>query len=194
MNSKLLLAGLALFSVSQAYADINSFSASAHDNLQTIIEWNTSDDADVLYYEVQRADDAVNFTTVATVWAVPEAVENQEYHFSDMVDNPGVYFYRIHQFDAQNESAYSQVEIVTFPPEQVVSAYPNPAENLLNVVSKTGETAQIAIIDRLGRIVAEESVGTHVKSMDISDLHKGNYLLQTTDAQGKINHRNIVIR
>jgi len=62
--------------------------------------------------------------------------------------------------------------------DKFISLFPNPAENVLNIISKTDHTAKLSIIDISGKVVKQFSLENNTKSIDISDLRRGLYIVK----------------
>ena len=57
-----------------------------------------------------------------------------------------------------------------------ISVYPNPAQDILYVVSEEGEVKKIEILDVAGRCVVTEQMPKSETTLSISNLTNGLYL------------------
>ncbi|WP_107039170.1 T9SS type A sorting domain-containing protein [Brumimicrobium mesophilum] len=74
------------------------------------------------------------------------------------------------------------------------SVYPVPATNELNIhLPSTVEAATVTISDVLGRNVYSTSLNSNVKTIDVSAMKKGMYILNITDGETSVS-KNIVIK
>ena len=71
----------------------------------------------------------------------------------------------------------------TFVFDNYFSIYPNPADNILNISSKLStEISSLSIYNVLGQLVQTNTKPS--KSIDVSDLKTGNYILKVVTAAG----------
>jgi len=56
--------------------------------------------------------------------------------------------------------------------------FPNPVENVLNIVSKTDSNAQLSITDITGKVVKQFNLENNTNSIDVSDLRRGLYIVK----------------
>jgi len=61
-----------------------------------------------------------------------------------------------------------------------LAIFPNPAQNLLNIVSATGENVQASLYDINGRLVSSSNLANRIK-MDITPMAAGIYVLKVKD-------------
>ncbi len=92
--------------------------------------WNTSNEINATFYEVERSVDGRTFATIGSVAARNTSGSN---HY-DLVDlNPlsGVTYYRLKMTDKDGTFRYSKVVVVNTRLRGVVAIYPNPAINFI---------------------------------------------------------------
>lgn len=86
----------------------------------------------------------------------------------------------------------STISVVEYEEEAVLSFYPNPTQDVLNVTFSTTKQAEYHVVlrDAQGKVVLDErlsSTGTeYTKQLDLRHLAKGMYILEIQDA-GKVN-------
>jgi hypothetical protein len=96
----------------------------------------------------------------------------------------GSIYYRLKQVDFNGQFEYSPVRTVRLSGVQpVVEAYPNPAQNMLNInwTSQSQEPSTLKIVSITGAVLYQESVsgtGTMQKQLDLSGYAAGTYFLQ----------------
>lgn len=74
-----------------------------------------------------------------------------------------------------------------------VNAYPNPAQNILNVDLTSTTTATISIVNLVGQTVKEMNVNQLKNTINISDLSAGMYMLKVTQ-NGKVFTNKFVVK
>ena len=78
-------------------------------------------------------------------------------------------------------------------PRAVLSVYPNPVNDILNVIHQAGLT-NIQLIDISGRTVVESAVRTSQNvQLSVSDLNTGVYFLKALTADGSYEVKQVVI-
>tara|TARA_R110002050_G_scaffold23118_3_gene62619 strand:- start:3055 stop:5277 length:2223 start_codon:yes stop_codon:yes gene_type:complete len=66
-----------------------------------------------------------------------------------------------------------------------LAIFPNPAQNLLNIISANGENVQAALYDMNGRLVSTSAASNRIE-MDLSAIAAGVYVLQVKDANASL--------
>ncbi len=110
------------------------------------------------------------------------------YAYTDLTiaGTENVVYYRLHQFDYDGASEYSQVRNVNFAGElthDVVNVYPNPfrSEVMVSVRSTEEENVTLKVINAQGVVVVNEQVpGTTNIRLNLSDWATGVYVIQVT--------------
>jgi hypothetical protein len=69
--------------------------------------------------------------------------------------------------------------------DDVANIYPNPANHIVNIVSKSGVFQSISVIDANGKTIAKD-YNTENSILDISAFPQGMYLIQMLDVNGKL--------
>ncbi len=93
-------------------------------------------------------------------------------------------YYRLVSVDKSGKFTYSKVVEVVLNKQGILSLYPNPAKNVLNVsiANSTKEIAVVQVIDLLGKVVKQQTVqliaGNNNVSIAIENLAKGSYFIK----------------
>lgn len=100
-----------------------------------MIRWEMENHMTDLVYHVEHSADGENFERIATV---DEAAYNingiNHYQYEGTTPKMGLNYYRVQVEDADNNTAYSNVEeIIMYTDSKIASLYPNPVENTLHV-------------------------------------------------------------
>ncbi|MEI8084607.1 MAG: T9SS type A sorting domain-containing protein [Paludibacter sp.] len=72
-----------------------------------------------------------------------------------------------------------------------ISCYPNPTNNQITISSKS-EISQVILRNLLGQSVRVETVNSHEKYIDLSDVSSGNYLVTVKLANGQLSTQKLV--
>jgi len=99
--------------------------------------------------------------------------------FSGLNSNPDGTFYLENIYFWTNANDIKQLNVLS---NNDLSVYPNPAENNLYFASKT-TLSKVAIFNLDGKQVKEYD--NVLKSIDVSDLKTGDYIMRLTDTNGK---------
>ncbi len=161
-----------------------NFSASLQSNKDVAIQWTTTQEINCKSYELQRAEDGVNFTTLFVENAKNTNGYNY-YNYRDLHAFNGINYYRLKQTDVDNKITFSKVVAINISKSSInsVQVYPNPIRDYLtlNIHSNTTEKASIAITDMLGKVELIQEInlvkGNQISSINTTGLSKGNHLI-----------------
>ncbi len=153
-----------------------------------ILDWETANEVDLEYFEVQRSVEGKDFTKVGTALAKGAGnytLKDQEAPFNTPV------FYRLKMVDADGQYDYSNIETVTLVSEVMdVQIVPNPVRNICYLQFTTSEEHEVNVYltNVLGEVVQVRELNTQKGinnlDMDVAHLPKGIYML-TIEAGGQ---------
>ncbi|RMG54228.1 MAG: T9SS C-terminal target domain-containing protein [Bacteroidetes bacterium] len=132
---------------------------------------------------VERSADRRAFQALGEVAAAGESVVPQAYAFVDDQPLAGLNYYRLRMVDLDGSFVYSPTIAISTGLEalQVQGAYPNPAEQTLNLlvsVPAAGE-ANLELIAPTGQVVRRQALsldaGTQALPIHVGDLASGMY-------------------
>jgi len=72
-----------------------------------------------------------------------------------------------------------------------IRCYPNPSINILNVTAKS-EISQVIVRNLIGQLIKTISVSAREKTIDLSDVSSGNYIVTVKLANGNLSNQKIV--
>lgn len=138
------------------------FSAIKKDR-DVLVQWTVLNESNVSHYEVQvaRGNEAYSggrFETIGNVAARNAAASNYEWIDAE----PGkasVRYYRLKIVDKDGVIRYSDVKPVLFSPKEQWLVYPNPAKDLLNIITQAeaGSKVEMQLMNSLGQVVWQQS-------------------------------------
>ncbi len=139
----------------------------AVDNEQIDLRWKTSNDGDVLIFEIQRSNDFVHFNKIGEV--APATLE--EYNFIDVKPQIGNNIYRIKAISEDRAFRYSNLLTIPFPTPPDINLYPNPVFNQLNIEIKKASSVEVdfKIFSPNGQLLLQKQW----------DARKGDFFKQT---------------
>jgi hypothetical protein len=145
-----------------------------------LLDWATSHEVNVSYFELQRSTLTSDFSTVATI---PFAGSN--YTYTDPALQNISYLYRLKIVDMDGHYAYSPIIDINGVNDALgMAIYPNPTTGRVTVqYPASAKPARIQLSDKMGRIlrtVIPES-GSTVISLSLDGLATGIYQVQWSD-------------
>lgn len=155
------------------------------------LEWGFISSEATTRFEVQRANGAGEFVTVAKRTETVATGHEGRYKHTDAVT--GRASYRIKHVGADGKELYTPVRTINaaeIAGLSIVSMYPNPAGASLNlsVQSPVSESASIRVYNLTGAVVMEQSAmlsaGSSVVTLPTAALPAGSYILQLQTSAG----------
>ena len=176
---------------------LTSFTATRN-GANALLIWKTATETNSKGFEVQVSADGTAFRTLGFVSSeTPNSIQAKSYKYTDTENGKfGTRYYRLHQVDLDGKDSYSPVRAVSFDGAAAgavaLSAYPNPFLDTDKVTLNFGTdvangTAQVQLIDMVGRTVRQQSIAIVNSSLDLGDLSSlqtGMYLARITLADG----------
>jgi hypothetical protein len=150
--------------------------------------WNTLSEQNNSHFNVQRSLDGNTFNTLGRVNSKAlngNSIAELVYNFTDNAPQIGHNYYRLEQVDLDGNVSYSQiVDIIWGADGSVVSIYPNPATDVLNIDLSIDKVTQmeVRLLDMSGRTVKSvmqiTAKGMNNASMNLNDIAAGVYGVQ----------------
>ena len=168
----------------------------------TKLDWITGFENNVEGFEVQRAADGNQYTTIGKV--TPRGKSGQDtqnnYTFWDRSPLPGINYYRILETSRNGTGDYSKT-ITVFVEKNFISVYPNPADNLLTIslgTIKHEENVNVSFISLLGNTVkvTENKIAPDQTTWQIpvNDLPTGIYFVEIHTSVQTFIRKIVVVR
>jgi len=152
------------------------------------VQWQVNNNNLVNYYELQRSDDGINFTTIETINPTNASQSSAVYQYKDTEKELGKYkYYRIRQVMKNGLRYYSNIVQVNFNSKINLtgSLSPNPFIDHFNFIIELNSSKSIGVrlTDQSGRIVYNKSFNgkageNKITVNDISKLKKGFYFVE----------------
>lgn len=163
---------------------LNHFTASLQNN-KALLQWQTTNEVNMLGFIIESSSDANNFTAVATISANNKATNS--YSWLDINTQNGTIYYRIKMVNTDGTFTYSNVVAITFKTATTLSIHPNPVVNTLVLkYDFTSTTSQATIFSVQGKKVITATIpsNTTQTTIDASNLPDGWYFLQMQEISG----------
>jgi hypothetical protein len=149
-----------------------------------VLKWRTATEKNSQYFAVERSTDGVVFKEIGRVAAKGESNTLQLYSFVDKQVGEGLYYYRLKTVDMDGVFAYSGMVVLQQVTDEQVLVFPNPANEVLNVVVHGEQVVRRAtILNMFGQVVREVLVGA--AGIPLTDLTKGVYWLEIEMEEGR---------
>jgi hypothetical protein len=132
---------------------LSEFSATLNGN-EVLLQWQTQQEINSDYFTVERSEDGINWSPIATVKAMGTTTEVTNYSFTDEDPLHPASYYRLQMTDEDGSALNSGVVNIQFQnTENNISVYPNPIQQSSFTV-KTGseEVARIQLYGSDGRL------------------------------------------
>ncbi len=155
-----------------------------------LLNWSTTNEINVDRFEVERSKDGREFSKIG-ISKANGTNQTNTYQYSDAVapNTPlwgaGGLYYRLKMIDRDGQFSYSPIrQITTNNSPLIISIFPNPAKDVLQVqVESDKKTAlQLIVLSADGKVLMSKSItaneGSSLQSINISILPKGSYLLK----------------
>lgn len=152
------------------------FNVSLHDS-KAIINWLTVNEQSCDRFEIQRSADGRSFIPIGNVTALNTAGENR-YFFTDVtpLNNDG--YYRLKMIDKDEKYSFSEIiKITNKTGGSIRIIYPNPAADVLNIISD--EKQEVVITDISGRVLQRRILQAGKNAVAAGNMADGIYLIRT---------------
>jgi hypothetical protein len=174
--------------------ELISFDVKLKKENEASIKWSTKNEHDNYAFYIERSQDSEYFETITKLNVIPESSTFKEYDYTDTLLEKGVYYYRIKQVDLNGDYSYSEIKVVDHQETGFGIIYPNPGKDIFTI--KVNNTTTIVIMDIQGKIVRifnpNISETYSSKTIDLSDLSSGIYLINFFSKTSKITKKLII--
>jgi len=139
-----------------------------------LLKWETSDEINNRGFYIERSANGITWETIGFIAATTDGGNSHHYQFTDAKPATGINHYRLKQADLDGKYEYSIIRNVQYQYSGSASVFPNPADNLLSIVTQENNfKAQIINLD--GKVAA---TFVNQKNVAIRHLPSGIYCLR----------------
>jgi hypothetical protein len=164
--------------------ELVDFKASCTNDVVTI-NWTTATEINNDFFTVQRSADLATYDNVALVQGAGNSNTYRNYSAKDLYPLAGTAYYRLMQTDYNGEyEVFSPVTVsCVIKGSDVISVFPNPAQDRLNVSMNlsTSDRGRIMIYNHYGQLVesmfVEPKAGANIYDFDLGNLAQGQYFV-----------------
>ncbi|GBL36003.1 hypothetical protein EMGBS15_15980 [Filimonas sp.] len=158
------------------------------------LTWLTSGELNNSHFIVERSKDLKGFIPISEKIKSKAPGGNSQislsYSFIDKSPFNGHNYYRLRQVDIDQHISHSNVVDVYIGNETMVTLYPNPVNDELNIEINASEAGKAiaTLMDGTGRVVRTIEMilqsGVNYNKVDMRSLSDGTYLIKITDPKG----------
>jgi glycosidase len=176
--------------------NLASFIAEKTGKQTVLLKWTTTNEMNNQYFEIQRSNNGINFTTIGKVNAQNNTSAIKQYSFTD-TKAANINYYRLKQVDKDGQAHYSSAIKISFDGNVHWQLYPNPA-NANTALYMLDDVAglQITLTDISGKTLYRNTINNTFTGqkiiLPISNLAKGMYLLKVQSSKGSSTEKIIV--
>ncbi len=157
-------------------------------NCKALLEWKTQMEFNNSHFNVERSQDGIHFTTIATVNGAGNSSTVRTYNYTDETPLSDKSYYRITQVDFDGKNSSTPIRSVEMHcANAVLKVYPNPATNQITIKANNAVT-QVNILSSSGQSVMKYrpslSQSGGVFTMNIQSIQSGIYLVQIVNKDG----------
>lgn len=164
----------------------NYFLASKLNDRTALLKWETEQEFNNAYFEVERSVDGLYYYKLANVSAAGNSQIPIAYSFIDYEPKVGKNFYRIKQVDVNGSFTYTESRLLHFNADGAgtIKYYPNPTQGKLTIEFPQEiyiQTKSIKLFSASGALIKQMSVAANSDKylpLDLSKYNKGVYFIQ----------------
>ena len=153
------------------------------------VRWMTTDEVNMLQYELEKSKDASRFVKLGTIGA-RGLVTDQQYDMIDDYPFKGSNFYRLKEVNRDATFVYSKTIKIDMTRSFTIFVYPNPARKQIHVQGAE-YLRTIQLLDVSGRIIKEWKQ-PFKESLDLGSTLPGIYQLRMVSAKETLTERLII--
>ncbi len=158
-------------------------------NSKILVEWEVATESNLVSYDIEKSDNAINFSKVATQVAKYGNNLSAKYSWSDLAPYSGKNFYRIKATELSGEEKYSPIAFINMnSTKSTFTTYPNPLNDKILAIqfqNKKKETYFLELFNQVGQKIFSKRINhaggssTHALALD-SKPASGIYQLVIT--------------
>jgi hypothetical protein len=178
--------------------ELLSFTASQETNAVRI-NWALGADSNPKYFEVERSNNGIEFSTIEKVIASTAL----QYMVTDGTKkSDGIYYYRLKMVDKDGKITYSNTQKIYVGNNQftIEDIYPQPIKGgdlKINLNATLNGELKFVISDVAGKSIFTTNInvkkGTNQLPLNVSSLKSGTYYLSIYHHQTKINTKPVIV-
>ena len=153
-----------------------------------LVKWTTGSEVNSSHFIVERKVGEGLFSPIGKVRASGNSNESTDYYFDDFGAKllaSNILHYRIRQVDYNGKSELSEVVSLQKQENNLITVYPNPVNDVLNINLNAKGDYQVSIIDMVGNEVLSlngynKNKFSPIRIEELNLLTRGMYLVRIT--------------
>lgn len=172
-----------------------SFNAACNNN-KVVLSWKTAQEFNNDHFEIQRSTGGNVWTNIGRIESAGNSSSERTYTFTNNTIAPANNFYRIAQFDRDEQVRYSNTVALSCNKTGTFAIWPNPVQNnaFVNIFSSNATKVEMKVFDSKGALIQEQSTninaGNNQVKIDMRPVANGVYILRFNWNDGK-NRRSV---
>lgn len=168
--------------------ELVSFESEKKANHQVLLKWVTASESNNDFFTLERSVNGKSWETIGEIPGAGFSSTLLNYEFLDDNVKRNQTYYRLKQTDFDGKYAYSNVLLVDLDKSfgNVLSIYPNPTVQFVNVNSIRRNLGNIQLVNALGQDVTSSVnvsvLSTNAAQVDLSNLPRGNYTCRVDES------------
>ncbi|MBO6515754.1 MAG: T9SS type A sorting domain-containing protein [Bacteroidia bacterium] len=156
------------------------------------LQWTTASEENNSHFVIERSLTAGSFEEIGREAGNGNSQTTIKYSYYDEVNNHrGPIYYRLKQVDFNGEFEYSPVVFIQQEGITNAQAYPNPANDVVNI-TKTGYQFTATLMDHSGVPIEIKKDNEDMCQFKTGPIPNGHYVVQVTSRTGKENIKVVV--
>ncbi len=144
-----------------------------------VLNWNTNTEINSLKFIIEKSGDGIQFSTTNETPAAGYSYSIKRYSSIDLFPFLGTNYYRLKQVDKDGKFSYSKVAIVNYKNKQIASIFPNPTNDVVNLVLNTlPEKISYILTDENGKVLQKNNIVNRQTKIDIIKFPSAIYFIQ----------------
>jgi hypothetical protein len=176
---------------------LSDFTAVLKKDQTVLLSWLTSEEMNLMDFEVQKSIDGLTWNTIGTVDAKHNLSTPESYSLIDQNPATGVNYYRLLIQNTDGLTDHSPTRTVTITSVTGISVFPNPASNTVNIsLDNAGAETNIMLINSMGQVLATSVTGhsgNSTTSLNIRNYPSGIYLVRIGNGEKMLKTSVVVI-
>jgi hypothetical protein len=126
------------------------------DGGSVLLNWVTAQEQNTNTFTIERSVDGAGWTTIASVPASGNSIDEHKYTYTDNNPLPGKAQYRIAEHDLDGREQYTPFAQTGCGVTDELKAWPNPVKDMLwiNIATSSSSTLTLKVIDAKGSLLA----------------------------------------
>lgn len=158
------------------------------------LTWQTATEINNSHFEIERSTDRIEYQKIGIVEGNGSTLETQLYKFKDNIPVKGHNYYRLKQVDYDGKFEYSEVVMIDYTKEAIITIAPNPIVEGSKVSIQIGELKNVdfVIFDITGKIV-KSYYNIDKNGVLLDNLDSGIYIYQVRQEQHLIETNKLIV-